>query len=74
MLDEGIIEPHRSPCRAQVLIVKQGDKKSLVIDYSATIDRFIRLDAYPLTRMETIVNQVAKDKFYSSIDLCSAHL
>ena len=37
LLDADIIEPARSPWRAQVLVVKQGEKKRLVIDYSVTI-------------------------------------
>jgi len=37
LLDADIIEPSRSPWRAQVLVVKQGEKKRLVIDYSVTI-------------------------------------
>ena len=59
-----IIEPSRSSWHAQVLVVKQGDKKRLVIDYSATINRFTRLQAHPFPRMESIVQQVAQDKFY----------
>ena len=67
MLDEDIIEPSGSPERAQVRVVKQRDKKRLVIDYSATINCFTRLDSYMLSRMESIVSQVAQDMFYSSI-------
>ena len=48
LLDADIIEPARSPWRAQVLVVKQGEKKRLVIDYSVIINRFTLLDAYPL--------------------------
>ena len=73
LLEADIIEPSRSPWRAQVLVVKQSNKKRLVIDYSATVNRFTQLDAYPLPRMETIVNKIAQDKFYSSIDLRSAY-
>jgi len=40
LLDADIIERARSPWRAQVLVVKQGEKKRLVIDYSVTVNRF----------------------------------
>jgi len=69
LLDADIIEPAGSHWRAQVLVVKQGEKKRLVIDYSVTINRFNLLDAYPLPNMEDLVNRKAHDKYFSSIDL-----
>ena len=44
-----------------------------MIDYSTTINRFTNLDAYPLPRIEALVNKIASDKYYSSIDLRSAY-
>jgi len=44
-----------------------------VIDYSTTINRFALLDAYPLPNIEGLVNTVAQDKYYSSLDLRSAY-
>ena len=73
MLAADIIEPFQSPWRAQVLVVDQELKKYLVVDYSATINRFTQLKAYPLPRMEELVNKVAQDKFYRTIDLRSAY-
>ena len=74
LLKEGIIEPSESPWRAQVLVAKDDrHKKRLVIDYSQTINRYTPLDAYPLPKIETIVNEVSKGKFYSTIDLKSAY-
>ena len=66
LLDEDIIEPWR----AQVLVVERGKKKRLVIDYSTTINRYTTLDAYPLPSIEPLMNKIASDKYYSSIDLC----
>jgi len=63
LLDADIVEPARSPWRAQVLVVKQGEKKRLVIDYSVTINRFTLLDAYPLPNIEDLVNRIARDKY-----------
>ena len=62
-LDADIIEP------AQVIVVTQGAKKRLVIDYSVTNNRFTLLDAYPLPNIEDMVNRIARDKYFSSIDL-----
>jgi len=68
-----IIKPARSPWRVQVLVVHQGPKKRLMIDYSTTINRFTLLDAYPLPNIEELVNNVVQARYYSSLDLRSAY-
>ena len=73
LLAAGIMEPARSPWRAQVLVVTHGTERRLVIDYSTTINRFTLLDAYPLPNIEELVNTVAQDKYCSSLDLRSAY-
>jgi len=73
LLAADIIEPARSPWRAQVLVIHQGTKRRLVIDYSTTINRFTLLDAYPVPNIEELANTVAQDKFYSLLDLRSAY-
>jgi len=45
----------------------------MVIDYSQTINRFIVLDAYPLPRIDQQVNEPAKCKWFSTLDLKSAY-
>ena len=45
----------------------------MVINYSQTVNRFTQLDAYPLPKIEEVINDVAQDKFYSSVDLRSAY-
>jgi len=54
-------------------VVKNKQKRRLVIDYSQTVNRFTLLDANPLPRIEDIVHTVAIDKYYSSLDLRSAY-
>ncbi|XP_069768376.1 uncharacterized protein [Narcine bancroftii] len=73
LLDEGIIEPSSSPWRAQVVVVKNGEKLRMVVDYSQTINRFTLLDAYPLPRITDVVNQIAQYRIFSTIDLRSAY-
>ena len=46
LLQEGIVENSNSPWRAQVLVTRNDNhRKRLVIDYSATINKFSLLDA-----------------------------
>jgi hypothetical protein len=74
LLSEGIIEPSRSPWRAQVLVVSSaGRKKRMVVDYSSTINRFTQLDAYPLPLIRELVEKIAKHRVFSTIDLKSAY-
>lgn len=68
----GVIEKSTSPWRAQVFVVREG-KPRMVIDYSETVDIFTKLDAYPLTTVKTVLNAVAKNHYFSRIDLKSAH-
>ena len=74
MLQEGVIEESTSPWRAQVLIVSnERQRKRLVVDYSQTINRFTKLDAYPLPRMDDLALEISKFKLYTSLDLKSAY-
>ena len=74
LLDDNIIEPSTSPWRAQVLIADDGrHKKRMVIDYSRTINKFTLLDAYPLPRIDDQVNQIARERIFSKLDLKSAY-
>jgi len=73
LLAAHIIESALSLWRAQVLVVHQGQKKTLVIDYSMTINRFTLSDPYPLPNIEELVNNVAQARYYSSLDLRSAY-
>ena len=48
-------------------------KKRMVIDYSQTVNRFTHLDVYPLPRIDELINEIAKTKYYSTVDLKSAY-
>lgn len=74
LLSANVIEPCRSPWRAQVLITKDDrHKKRMVIDYSRTINKYTYLDAFPLPRLDDMAFEVSKSKIYSTFDLTSAY-
>jgi hypothetical protein len=74
LLNEGIIEPSKSPWRAQVVVTKdENHKKRMAIDYSQTINKFTLLDAFPLPRIDELINQIAQYMIFSTIDLRSAY-
>ena len=73
LLKAGVIEPSNSPWRAQVVVVSNRTKKRLAIDYSQTINKYTFLDAYPLPKINEIVNKIARYRFFSTIDLQHAY-
>ena len=74
LFKEGLIEPSNSPWRAQPLVVTQENhKRRMVIDYNQTVNKYTLLDAYPLPRMRDVVQNVARYKVYSTLDLTSAY-
>ena len=66
---EGIIRESKSPWRAQPLVVTNRDtgKKRLCVDYSQTVNLFTILDAYPLPKIEGIINKLAKYKVFCTL-------
>ena len=56
-----------------LLTKDERHKRRMVIDYSQTINRFTALDAYPLPRIDQQVNELAKCKWFSTLDLKSAY-
>ena len=74
LLKEGIIESSKSPWRAQVVVTKdENHRKRMVIDYSQTINKFTLLDAFPLPRIDDLVNEMAQYRVFSTVDLRSAY-
>ncbi|XP_068245363.1 uncharacterized protein [Palaemon carinicauda] len=75
LLSEGIIEPSISPCKAQVVVVKDplDRHKKRLCNYSQTINQHTELDANPLPRIEDMVHDLAKYKVFSTFELKSAY-
>ena len=75
-MSEGIIEPSVSPWRAQVVVAKElqnQHKKRLCVDQLNTINVYTELDAYPIPRIDGIVNKLSKYQVFSTFDLKSAY-
>ena len=65
LLDTGVIEPSSSPWCAQVLVVNnpsQPDKKHLCVNYSQTINQYTELEAYPLPRIDDMINNLGSKR------------
>ena len=76
LLSGGIIEASTSPWRAQIVVVKNGTqsaKKRICVDYSQTINLYSELDAFPLPRIDTMINKLAQYKVFSTYDLKNAY-
>ena len=76
LMSENIIEHSTSPWRAQVVVVKSPshpEKKRLCVDYSQTVNQYTEVDAYPLPRIDDMMNNLAKYRVFSTFDLKNAY-
>ena len=73
LLKDQVIEESYSPWRAQVVVVKKDPKWRLCIDYSQTVNRFTEEDAFPIPRIDDLINNLAQNKYFSKYDLKSAY-
>jgi Reverse transcriptase (RNA-dependent DNA polymerase)/RNase H-like domain found in reverse transcriptase/Retroviral aspartyl protease len=71
MLSEDIIENSNSPFNAPILIVpKKGGKSRMVVDFRSLNKKLIG-DKFPLPRIEEILDQLGRAKYFSVLDLKS---
>jgi transposase InsO family protein len=73
MLDEGIIEPSDSPWASPIVLVqKKDDTTRFCVNYKKLNDQTVK-DAYPLPRVEELLEQIAGHQWYTTLDLYSGY-
>ena len=56
-----------------MVTTNERHKKRLVVDYSQTVNKYTLLDAYPLPRIDHLIENVARYAVFSTLDLKSAY-
>lgn len=78
MLEEGIIEMSKSPWNSPLLVVPKkpgpdGQKRwRVVVDYRK-LNKITTGDAFPLPRIEDILDQLGHSRYFSTLDLASGY-
>ena len=73
MLSKEIIQPSSSPMSSLVVLVKKKDRTSrFCIDY-CKVNSVTRKDAYPLPRINDVLDTLAGSKLFSTLDLISGY-
>ena len=74
LLENGIVEESRSQWRSQPVIVsKRGGGNRMTVDYSCTVNKFGKLDAFPLPLISDLIQKVGKYKYVSVVDITQAY-
>ena len=75
-MKEDIIDHSTSPWGAQVVNVKNQvlpNKKRLFIDYSQTVNQYTEVYAFPLSRIDDMITNLAEYLVFSTFDLKNAY-
>ena len=73
MLEEGMIEPSNSEWVSPMVIIKEKDDiLRLCVDYRK-LNAITELDAYPMPRIEDILDQVGQARYISTLDLAKGY-
>lgn len=73
MLEDGIIKESTSPYPSPVVIVEKKDKtKRFCVDYRK-LNKAIKTDAYPLPRMDDLLEKFRVTKWFTTMDLASGY-
>ena len=72
MLAEGIIEPCTSEWASPVVVVKKDNTIRLCVDYRR-LNAVTRVDAYPMPRVDDILDQVGQARYISTLDLAKGY-
>ena len=73
MLEMGIIQPSTSPWASPIVLVekKDGDIR-FCVDYRK-LNEVSKFDAYPMPRVEEVLENVGAAKFISTLDLAKGY-
>lgn len=73
MLDNGLIRLSESPWTSPVVLVKKKNgKPRFCIDYRK-LNNITKKDAYPLPRIDEMLDTLAGSKWFSTLDLASGY-
>lgn len=78
MLENDIIEPSKSPWNSPLLVVPkkdgpQGEKKWRVVVDFRRLNAITIGDAFPLPRIEEILDQLGHSRYFTTLDLASGY-
>ena len=69
MEQRGIIEPSRSKWAAPVVLVKKKDGSFRLYVYYRRLNSVSHADAYPVPRIDEIINRLGKARYIPTLDL-----
>jgi hypothetical protein len=73
MLDQGIIRPSYSPWTSPIVLVKKKNGQTrFCVDYRK-LNKITKRDAYPLPRIDEILDSLGKAKWFTSLDMASGY-
>ena len=73
MMQQNIIRPLSSPWASPIVLVKKKNGKTrFCVDYRK-LNKVTKRDAYPLPRIDEILDSLGKAKWFSSLDLTSGY-
>src|ERR1700757_4787033 len=68
LLDNGVIQPSTSPWASPILIIPKKGGWRLCVDFRK-LNLIIEKDAYPLPRINNLLDQLQEARYFSSLDL-----
>ena len=73
MLQKGVIKPSASPWASPIVLVRKKDSSTRFCVDCRKVNHVTRKDAYPLPRVDDILDTLAGSQYFSTLDLLSSY-